>query len=108
MPEWLLPLTLHTDAIELTAGAGLTQLVEKRGAPLGDASHRMTRGEEKLSPNDREVLTVLDVFSTPEFTLVTDCAALLWLSSSQPLVEHASVGTANDAVIYGTPMAYRC
>ena len=37
----------------------LTQEVENRETPLGYASHRFTRTEERLSPNDREALGVL-------------------------------------------------
>lgn len=91
-PDWQQPFTLHTDASELAAGAVLTQSIDGREAPLGYASHRFTRSEEKLSPNDREVLAVLyalDQFRTylqhREFTLVTDCAALTWLFTSQHL-----------------------
>lgn len=68
------------------------QAVEERDAPLGYASHRFTRTEEKLSPNDREVLGVLygiHEFNTylqhRRFTLDTDCAALTWLFTSQHL-----------------------
>eukprot|EP00752_Nemacystus_decipiens_P004058 g3716.t1 len=92
VPDWNLPFALHTDASELAAGAVLTQEVENREAPLGYASHRFTRTEEKLSPNDREVLGVLygiEQFHTylqhRRFTLVTDCAALTWLFTSQNL-----------------------
>ena len=92
VPDWNLPVALHTDASELAAGAVLTQEVENRKAPLGYASHRFTRTEEKLSPNDREVLGVLygiKQFHTylqhRRFTLVTDCAALTWLFTSQNL-----------------------
>ena len=91
-PDWSLPFTLHTDASELAAGAVLTQAIENREAPLGYASHRFARAEEKLSPNDREVLGVLygiEQFRTylqhRRFTLVTDCAALTWLFTSQNL-----------------------
>ena len=57
--DWERPFTLHTDASELAAGALLTRDVQGREAPLGYASHRFTRAEEKLSPNDREVLGIL-------------------------------------------------
>ena len=92
VPDWNLPFALHTDASELAAGAVLTQEVENREAPLGYASHRFTRTEEKLSPNDREVLGVLygiKQFHTylqhRRFALFTDCAALTWLFTSQNL-----------------------
>ena len=81
--DWNLPFALPTDASELAAGAVLTQEVEKREAFLRCASHPFTRAEERLSPNDREVLGVLygiEQFHTylqhRRFTLVTDCAAL--------------------------------
>lgn len=92
MPDWLLPFTLHTDASELAAGAVLTQAVEGRETPLGYASPRFDRAEEKLSPNDREVLAILYVHDQfrmyllhRKFTLITDCAALTWLFTSQHL-----------------------
>ena len=92
VPDWNLPFALHTDASELAAGAVLTQEVENREAPLSCASYRFTRTEERLSPNDREVLGVLygiEQFHTylqhRRFTLVTYCAALTWLFTSQNL-----------------------
>ena len=92
VPDWNLSFALHTDASELAAGVVLTQEVENREAPLGYASHRFTRAEERLSPTDREVLGVLygiEQFHTylqhRRFTLVTDCAALTWLFTSQHL-----------------------
>ena len=90
--DWDLSFTLHTDASELAAGAVLTQAVENREAPLGYSSHRFTRTEEKLSPNDQIFLGALygvDQSKTylqhRRFTLVTDCAALTWLFTSQHL-----------------------
>lgn len=92
LPNWFLPFMLHTDASTLAAGGVLTQEVEGRDAPVGYSSKRFSRAEEKLSANDREVLGVLhalDHFQTylqhRRFTLVTDCAALLWLFTSQNL-----------------------
>ena len=92
VPDWNLPFALHTDASELAAGAVLTQEVENREVTLGYASHRFARAEERLSPNDRDVLGVLygiEQFHTylqhRRFTLVTDCAALTWLFTSQHL-----------------------
>lgn len=91
-PDWTLPFALHTDASELAADAVLTQEVEKRDAAIGLASNRFTRAEAKLPPNDREVLAVLyglEQFRTylqhRRFTLITDCAALTWLFTSQHL-----------------------
>ena len=88
--DWERAFTLHTDASELAAGAVLTQDVQGREAPLGYVSHRFTLAEEKLSPNNQEVLGVLygiEQFCTylrhRRFTLITDCAALTWLFTSQ-------------------------
>ena len=92
LPDWSKEFTLHTDASKLAAGAVLTQSVEERDSPVGYASKRFSRTEEKLSSNDREVLGVLyslEHFNTylqhRRFSLVTDCAALLWLFTSQNL-----------------------
>ncbi|CAB1105870.1 unnamed protein product [Ectocarpus sp. CCAP 1310/34] len=70
----------------------IIKAVENCEAPLGYTSHRFTRTEEGLSPNDHEVLGVLygiEQFCTymqhRRFTLVTDCAALTRLFTSQNL-----------------------
>lgn len=57
--NWQEPFTLHMDASMMATGAVLTQEVEHREAPEGYASKRLSRTEEKLSSNDREVLGVL-------------------------------------------------
>ncbi|CAB1099388.1 unnamed protein product [Ectocarpus sp. CCAP 1310/34] len=92
LPNWLEPFTLHTDASLIAAGSVLTQQVENREAPVGYASKRLSRSEEKLSSNDREVLGVLYALEHfkvylqhRQFTLITDCAALMWLFTSQKL-----------------------
>ena len=72
VPDWNLPFALHTDASELAAGAVLTQEVQNREAPLGYASHRFTRAEERLSPNEREVLGVLSASNSSTLTCNTD------------------------------------
>lgn len=92
LPDWEQPFTLHTDASTLAAGSILTQQVEGRDAPVGYASKRFSRAEANLSPNDREVLAALysgKYFDTylrhRQFVLITDCAAILWLFTSQNL-----------------------
>lgn len=92
VPDLNLPVRLHTYASDLAAGVELTQSVENREAPLGYANHRLTRTEEKLSFNDRDILGVLygiEQFHTylqlRRFPLGTDCAALAWLFTSQNL-----------------------
>lgn len=92
LPDWELPFTLHTDASTLAVGSVLTQPVEEREAPIGYASKRFSRAEEKLSANDREVLAALyslDYFKVylqhRRFTLITDCGAIIWLFTSQNL-----------------------
>eukprot|EP00752_Nemacystus_decipiens_P016023 g14325.t1 len=94
LPDWNLPFTLHTDASTLATGAVLTQEVDggSRQGPVGYYSKRLSRAQEKASTNDREVLGVLYAVEHFEiylqhrqFTLITDCAALLWLFSSQNL-----------------------
>eukprot|EP00752_Nemacystus_decipiens_P012408 g10995.t1 len=94
LPDWNLPFTLHTDASTLATGAVLTQEVDggSRHGPVGYYSKRLSRAQEKASANDREVLGVLYAVEHFEiylqhrqFTLITDCSALLWLFSSQNL-----------------------
>ena len=93
-PDWAQLFTLHTDARTTTAGSVLTQQVNggEPHWPVGYYSKRFSQAQQKASANDREVLVVLyavDHFETylqhQQFTLVTDCAALLWLFSSQNL-----------------------
>lgn len=94
LPDWSQPFTLHTDASIMALGAVLTQAVDegKRHGPVGYHSKRLSRAQQKASANDREVLAVLysvDHFEIylqhRQFTLITDCAALLWLFTSQNL-----------------------
>lgn len=70
IPDGQLSFSLHKDASTLAAGAVLTQVVEKRDAPIGYAGHWFTLAELILSSNDRAMVAVL-------YSLVTDCAALL-------------------------------
>lgn len=58
MPNYLLPLLLHTDPHTLAAGGALTQWVEGREATLGYPSKRLSF-ERGSSPNDCELLGVL-------------------------------------------------
>lgn len=112
VPNWSLPFTLYTDASELVAVAVLMQAVENREACLGYTSHCLTRAEERLSPNDREVLGVLDgieqlrtYLQHRRFALVTAGAALTWLFSSQNLSsKNAQVGAAVDVVRHRAQM----
>ena len=78
----------------MAAGSVLTQEVDggERHGPVGYCSKRFSQAQQKASANDREVLAVLyavDHFEIylqhQQFTLVTDCAALLWLFSSRNL-----------------------
>ena len=59
---------------------------------MGYHSKRLSRAQQKASANDREVLGVLNAVEHFEiylqhrqFTLITDCSALLWLFTSQNL-----------------------
>ena len=94
LPDWTQPFTVHTDASTLATGAVLTQEVDggSRQGPVGYHSKRLSRAQQNASANDREVLAVLhavehfDIYlQHRQFTLITDCAALLWLFKSQNL-----------------------
>ena len=59
---------------------------------MGYHSKRLSRAQQNASANDREVLGVLNAVDHFEiylqhrqFTLITDCSALLWLFTSQTL-----------------------
>ena len=86
LPEWNQPFTLHIDASTLATGEVLTQEVDggSRHGPVGYHSKRPSRAQQDASANDREVLDVMNAVEQFEiylqhrqFTLITDCSALL-------------------------------
>ncbi|CAB1106551.1 unnamed protein product [Ectocarpus sp. CCAP 1310/34] len=104
LPDWSQPFTVHADASNLATGAVLTQEVDggARHRPVGYHSKRLSRAQQNASANDREFLGVLHVVEHFEiylqhrqFTLITDCSALLWLFTSQHLSSkmHRECGT---------------
>ena len=88
LPDWNQPFTLHIDASTFTTGDVLTQEVDggSRHGPVGYHSKRLSRAQHDASANDREVLDFMNAveyfeiyLQHSQFTLITDCSALLWL-----------------------------
>ena len=74
------------------AGAILTQEQSGESRVIAFASHRWSRTDARRGPTERELMAALfgiDHFriylAGRQFTLVTDCAALLWLFRSRGL-----------------------
>ena len=92
LPDWDEPFRLHTDASEIGAGAILTEFNGNIEKVFAYASNRWSVSEETMSATDREclaILWVLDQFASyvraKPFTVITDCAVLIWLLESQVL-----------------------
>ena len=114
LPDWTQPFTLHTDASTLTTGAVLTQDMDggSRQGPVGYHSKRLSRAQQNASANDREVLAVLhavehfDIYlQHRQFTLITDCAALVALQESESRCKDAPVGPQADGLRHGSQVA---
>lgn len=86
-PDFSLPFCIQTDASDVGIGAVLFQTIDGFEHPIAYASRTLTKQERKYSVTERECLAVLFgvehfrayVEGTPNLTVFTDHASLLWL-----------------------------